>query len=108
MRCALAVAVDESHARPATASIGFVAFGKYGAELRAHVIPLVLLGIGINIHQLGYSKRQGYKEVRSPSGRAPRLRQTPLYPRNYILDRIAAITIAAGAASEIAIRMWPS
>ena len=47
----------------ATAGMGFIAYGRTGADLRAHVVPLLLLGIGWGLTLLSWDIQKG-KAVR--------------------------------------------
>jgi hypothetical protein len=43
----------------ATAIIGFIAYGKTGAELRAHTVPLILLGLGWSMTLFSWDIQKG-------------------------------------------------
>jgi hypothetical protein len=90
----------------AAASIGFIAYDKYGADLRTHAVPLLLLSVGVALTYISWDIQKGKSIQRFEALRDGNFDYDKTsYVPNYILDRIAAGTIAAGAGIEIAIRM---
>jgi hypothetical protein len=91
----------------AAAGIGFVVYGRQGIDLRIHVIPLVLLGLGAALVYVSWDIQKGKSIGRFEALRDGRYDYDRLsVPRNYVLDRIAATAIASGAMIEIAVRMY--
>lgn len=89
-----------------TALIGFIVANKTGADLRAHVVPLSLVGFGWALTLVSWDIQKGkairrYDAVRRGEARSAMSRHLP----NYIIDRIAAWAIGIGGSIEILIRM---
>jgi hypothetical protein len=96
-----------------TAMIGFIVANKTGADLRAHVVPLSLVGFGWALTLVSWDIQKGkairrYDALRGIESRLPttgRIRARLANLPNYKIDRIAAWAIGIGGAIEIIIRM---
>jgi hypothetical protein len=98
-----------------TAMIGFIVANKTGADLRAHVVPLILLGFGWAMTLFSWDLQKG-KAVRKYDALFAGDLQFDKVPRktfgdrihdlpNSKVDRVAAWAIGIGGAIEIYIRM---